>query len=84
MRMIDETAMYISPAAERNYQRWPVIDIQIDRVVGTQPKNHTQAITHIKKWLRQRARCLDKYFEQPPEAIAGGNSLGLNEACRGI
>jgi len=82
MRIISDTAAYIDAVAKRNYERWPVVDTQIDLIQGVQPDSHTHAVQLLKRWIRKRADCLDTYFEQSSGAFSRDSSKALNDACK--
>ncbi len=67
MADIDYWADYLSEAQERNFQRWPVLDVNVSNANVYVVNTYEEEIEdHLKPWLVARMDWIDSQFTAPP------------------
>ena len=91
LQYIDDTVLEIGPAADRNFQRWPILGTYVwpnsDTTAAYQ--SHEEAIQFIKRWLPKRLEWMDAnvpgvaancgLFEDPNFEIEGGGTATVDQ-----
>ena len=62
---IDRTAVYLSEAQKRNFQRWPVLGRRVFGNPGPGLPTYQQKVEQMKTWLQARLRWMDKRITSP-------------------
>ncbi len=79
MDFINDTILYIGPAVNRNFERWPILDVYVwpNSFVGS---TYSEDVNFFKNWLNSRLEWMDSVipnFYNSVESIAEKNTMNV-------
>ncbi len=65
LQYIDDMAQYLNEARQRNFQKWPILGVEIWRSTpGAESRNtYQKEINYMKNWLEKRLQWMDEELE---------------------
>ncbi len=57
--VIDEKALWLDEAQERNFEKWPILGLYIWPNPAPFPKTYAEEISNMKAWITDRLEWID-------------------------